>query len=569
MEITISNVMTCRVMDSQNNAAGGYCWGAPLTYYHGSILQIEWTAQHGCGTGHNNVDCNFVLQYLCGADVRDGTLDERIPLDENRNNLGTNGAYLYGMHESFEFYTNCSLRRRNNGLFAADRISRGNLNPKGPATNTRQNNNGARSGYECPEERDYYPYWHPAPWKDIAVITSNVGRCSYYRTESQNVKPRNLCSLPENNNPVDCAAAGGTWDEYPAWGIAAPECVSAEWNRDNHLGNSRSGMTNIYRWVIPTLGSAADGENCVFRLRYNISAGDYLAWQHIDSNSDMVDARFNDKSSPVKQNPTLQVGDWNYTLALNTNQYGRTFEDRSHVFHIYPRPANVSAAGRIINLNVRGRRGNIVQAYPAVEYDFSPNNLQVNQGDYVHFQWTGCDFNQPGAAGEGTDKTDRHNFVILKGNEGRRNYPANLDEQTFMPVDVMEEFAHVGQPTRWCDNDTDAGCCLTSEQIQTVTNANQDERNCNKLNAGQAYFDGGLRQMSVTGTWNYYSTRNNNFTNRSQKAQITVNPLIPWWGVAFVAVGGAGFVGGAVVAVLVWYAKAHPGSAAANYNLKI
>ena len=43
-----------------------------------------------------------------------------------------------------------------------------------------------------------------------------------------------------------------------------------------------------------------------------------------------------------------------------------------------------------------------------------------------------------------------------------------------------------------------------------------------KLNAASQYFDGGLVQMNTVGDFYYMSTRNNNFSNRLQKAEIYV-----------------------------------------------
>ncbi|XP_028418868.1 protein DD3-3-like [Dendronephthya gigantea] len=69
-----------RVFDSQNNAKGGYNAGEKsekktTDWYHmqyfmsgtsadaPTILNLEWTNQHGCGDG--DLNCNIVLQYMC------------------------------------------------------------------------------------------------------------------------------------------------------------------------------------------------------------------------------------------------------------------------------------------------------------------------------------------------------------------------------------------------------------------------------------------------------------------------------------------------------------------------
>ena len=536
-----------RMCDTQNNDKGGYCWGPPLYYYVGSHLMIEWTAQHACN--NPKVHCNVVIQYMCGEEVRDGTVTTTIPDNENEYNEQVSPnpltgedetVYVYGMHEDYQYYQDCKARHRNKGLFTADQ----NMNNRNAAINTRQDNNGNRRGFECNEERDYYPYWHPTPWKDIAILVDDKENCEYFQAESQNVKAKNYCSIPEHNNQYVCMENGGTWIQRSAWGIDPPACEESQWTRTNHLGNAalhndHEGYASSYNWTIPN----DIHENCVLRLRYNISTGDYEGWGF--NGSDFVNASWNNDLSPVYQDEVVEYFGHSYEMALNTDQYGRTFQDRSHVFSIRERPDFVDDDARIWNLNVRGKRGNIVQVYPAVEYDFVPNRLHTKVGDYVHFQWTGCDTNPANNDGEGTRQTDRSNIAQMISQ--RHNKPWNSpDDPMFDDSLVQQRMAFIDQVN--CGNTQD----------------DEDVTNCQKLNAAPTpYFDGGIHRVNRTGEWNYMCTRNNNFSNRSQKAYMTSEDTFPTWAVVAI-VGGVGVIGiGAIAGGIALYAKSHSAAAVA------
>jgi hypothetical protein len=291
---------------------------------------------------------------------------------------------------------------------------------------------------------------------DMFVQTDEVARCQYYRDNSQNVMTKWKCNLPSNPGAVSdnmlraqdqtaCNAAGGVWSSF-THGVAAPQCEQVDWSRVNHLGNGRNGQALSKNISLPTFATlpayiarrgAMQLARCVYRQRYNMSTDDYDPW---NTNSSRNDDPQRGIVSPVRNNPTVDVGAdlQGLKLAINTNQFGRTFQDRSHVFYIKPRPTSW-ATKTILNLGVRGKRCNIVQCYPAVEYDFHPNRFHIPADEIastlLHVQWTGSNTHnngdpagdgQAGNAGEGTEGTDRNNIALTKGQD--ENFPIPLDK---------------------------------------------------------------------------------------------------------------------------------------------
>uniref|UniRef100_F6TG38 Self-marker protein n=1 Tax=Ciona intestinalis TaxID=7719 RepID=F6TG38_CIOIN len=549
-EATATRANGNRLFDSQNNARGGYNYGDKTNQRSSSELEIEWTNQHGCGgnedTAPHKMNCNLVLQFMCQDNINTAAPSDSItirngqstgtqpytkpprrdPESETLTNVRTRRSTRSdrGLHESWEWYDSCYRRERNKGLFTADQQLKNNQAGTSSAIFTRQNPNENRRGYECPEERDYYPYWHPTPWTDIAVLAHNATMCKYYQDNSFNKRTYGECvetfatgggrkHWSTVNNASQCTDKGGQWVDYHNYLELAPtyttEATPAGWSRVNHLGNSLDGVPLNYTWKIPHFPSG-NKKRCVFRIRYNISTDDYDPFGTTSDHNQQKENNVIIKPSVIQKNPLVDIGadGQPLQLALNTEQTGRTFQDRSHAFFLEQRPA-VSPTATIRNLNVRGKRGNIVQTFPAVEYDFIPKRLVVKEDELIHIQWTGSNSHNNR---EGTGGTDRHNFVEIQ--DPSENFPCTYENSTIhqiYSIDINNAIQLASGGYYSCEKSSD---CQGQSVARKATLQVQ-------LNNAHASFAGMVFKLRK-GNYHYMCTRNNNFTNRSQKGHIIV-----------------------------------------------
>jgi len=392
-----------------------------------------------------------------------------------------------------------------------------------------------------------------------------------------------LNALVNSETEADCTAANGRWKTHTYTMPADyPMCLKATWSQVNNLGNvqdtGKGGLPQNWDWELPTIDQFRDSGCYVYqangggtagqeyvrivtRMRYNMTTMDYAPYT---TDSDCNQNNNQQNQSPVQQNPTVDVGVemQGLRLALNTAQTGRTFQDRSHVMRIMrkqtgaPGTAAMQGAGKILNVNVQGKRGNIVQTFPAVEYDFWPKIAEVNVGDCLAFQWTGSNTHnngnpagdgQAGDAGEGRGGSDRSNLVqIIDKNS---TYPAPMDKMgNLQMTDFFQnskvyrtytgELVNSGQVVNGQETAKDAQVYFASagyfNTVSQIANDNQLPNNQDNV-GGNARLQvllnnspASMRSMTVCpevpGEYEFTCTRNNNFSNRDQKLTIKVNP---------------------------------------------
>jgi hypothetical protein len=513
--------------------------------------------------------------YLSGR--RRQTDEQESRVDKNARKDSSNDGEK-GLHESWEFYDRCEDITPDSGFQAE-----------------------TRSGFECFAERQQIDYQHSTPWITAAVFSDDSFNCgnyanqwdqpkfecvemyeddnnfrahkSIYKNEGSctdaghswlgfyqyltygndnivgDASTKELCEdmlNDENDNPDDPFVGRYRWGRPMDWHKLSedvlteeqclilpkrPECgpapttraqiISSEDNTYDPNSDSTDPMQlPRYSWRIPKFPGNKD-QRCVFRIRQFVSAPQEEVISFMNN-------EININGDPLY----LAIPQW------KSRENMAVFEDRSHVFELKHRPQDWAADQVLHNVIVRGKRGNIVQTFPALEYDFVPNRLHISNNNAIHIQWTGSNTHdnegnsdgQEGDDGEGNGGTDRHNFMQML--DYKQNFPMPYEATTFFKTaksflwsasnlgDTLEEqrfnaeLAYASGGYYLCKDA--ATCGDDSYEIKQATAVDRRFNTNSPSFSGIVFVPGNDQMIS------YMCLRNNNFSNRSQKGRIYV-----------------------------------------------
>ncbi len=458
-----------RLFNSNNNLKGGYSipcnkpWNTSSTdincynmdYYSNSNIKIIWTSDTDC---HKN-KCSFIIQYSCdddlGIGVRNGKPSLGIGNTCTKNIIDNSKSDNLGRHEQFEYYNTCKNTKRNLDLPFTYKI----INDTSDFSIN--NKKGSKYGFECSEERDYYPYWNKSPWLDIAFLTNKNKKCDYYIKNSQCNKDIYQCVNEDSNISSitfeDCNLNNGTW-QINKKNKCNPICKNYDYDNINKY--------YFYNWKLPNLNK----RNCIIRIRQNITNSNFL-----------------------KFNKSLLVTPHDVPLSLSYfSDYKFTiFQDRSFTFNIIQNSYNFYQ--KIHNVNIMGKRGNEFQISPSLEYSFIPSKINASVDDYIHFQWQESDYNELYLDGNGREGTDRNNLIELFGN--KNNFFDNNTGSFF--ASRGQDFSNYSECYNYYD--------LLNYNTYKYT---QNKKNCALLNNIKPYFNYNPIRINKTGEFYFTSSRN-------------------------------------------------------------